>query len=593
MFPASRRAAATAILALALVAHLPILRAGYVQDDAIAIEKNPVAIRGDLGEILSSSYWKGSEGDDNALYRPVVIASYALEHRLGGPWAPASHTINLILHLGVAAILVALARRLGLDPTGAAVAGALFAVHPAKSEAVFNVVGRAEILAALFGLGALLAFTHARARPRAAAWGAGLLLLLGLLSKEGAAVVPVLMIVVDLALRGLPRRNDIVPRLACFAPSALALLVFAVLRTRALEAFFPLQGIPVFDNPLLAAAPLPRLATALDLVTRYAEILVVPWRLANDWAGPSIPIAPSLVGARPLLGAAILLLGVGSAAAPAVSALRGGSPTPRARALAVAASVALVPYLLVGNLLLSVGVIFAERLLYLPAAGVALAVGVALSGRTLGRAFRAGLAIALLLLAARSFARARDWKDEITAFEATIRSNPRSARAWFALGTLRSEPEAGRPPLRAEEDEALDALDRALGLWPDLPNAWHQKGLVLARRNELDRAAAALTEAVARKPQLAVAWLNLGLVRQRQGRMDEARRALRKAALWDPGLHRAWASLGHVDFDLGSWTESAEAYRRAVALGRDDLRPRLEEASRRAGAEPLARRGEP
>src|SRR5207248_6142186 len=75
------------------------------------------------------------------------------------------------------------------DWTGALVAGLLFAVHPLHVEAVANVVGRAELMAALFTLLAVYAaLVHERV-----AWSAAALAL-GLLSKENAAVAPALIV---------------------------------------------------------------------------------------------------------------------------------------------------------------------------------------------------------------------------------------------------------------------------------------------------------------------------------------------------------------------------------------------------------------
>ncbi|HYM82120.1 MAG TPA: hypothetical protein VEY91_12020 [Candidatus Limnocylindria bacterium] len=95
------------------------------------------------------------------------------------------HAASLLAHVGCGALLfVLLSARL---PTAAAFVGAVFfAVHPALFTALYSVSGIGEILALLFGLGALLAAT-ARGRRR---WLAVPLFASSLLAKESTLLLP-------------------------------------------------------------------------------------------------------------------------------------------------------------------------------------------------------------------------------------------------------------------------------------------------------------------------------------------------------------------------------------------------------------------
>src|ERR1041384_8360724 len=98
------------------------------------------------------------------------------------------HAVNVVLHALAAALVALVALRLGLKQWPAAAAGVLFAVHPIHVEAVANVAGRKDELAAIFVLLALLAHDSGR---RIAACAA---LLAAMFSKEsGAAGVLVLL----------------------------------------------------------------------------------------------------------------------------------------------------------------------------------------------------------------------------------------------------------------------------------------------------------------------------------------------------------------------------------------------------------------
>lgn len=540
--------AALLVAAAVVLTHLPLLDAGYVQDDHAAVEDNAVVAEGNPAKILGASYWEGIKGGDGSLYRPVTVASFALERQASGGAHPGvSHAINLLLHAAVCWLLFSLAVRCGVDPAAALLGSLLFAVCPSKSEAVANVVGRSEILATLFTLGAVRLTLEAGARL--AAWGAALCVLLACGSKETGLVAAPLVILgaaIGATLRN--RRADALDAPGMIAPSVLAFTAFVVFRTLALEAFFPAQPVPPIDNPLVAEHGIRYVATAFGLVTHYARIVCIPIGLANDYSGASIPIETSLVAVRPLLGIVILggLLWTAS----------------RGRILLLFVAITLLPYLLVSNLFVPVGAILAERFLYLPVAGLCLLAAKAIQAG--GARTRRVALVAIVGLGVAMFARSLDWKDDATIFAATARNNPRSPRAPYWLSRF----------------------DDAIANWPAFAAAWHDKGLLLARDGDLAGAERALREAARLEPTRAAPRLNLGIVLHRQGSLDDAEREIRKSALLDPGNPRTFAELGHVRYEAGRFRDAADAYRRAVALGRTDLLPRVKELERGSAPRP-------
>jgi protein O-mannosyl-transferase len=119
------------------------------------------------------------------LYRPLTVATYALDWHLDGPaWF---HAVNVLWHVA-AAVLVAILANRWAGTKAALLSGVVFAVHPVHVEAVANVVGRAELMATVFTLLAV----YAALERRSIAWCTSCWLL-GLLSKESAAVLPALV----------------------------------------------------------------------------------------------------------------------------------------------------------------------------------------------------------------------------------------------------------------------------------------------------------------------------------------------------------------------------------------------------------------
>jgi hypothetical protein len=152
------RAAALSLLPLGctLLVYGRTLGHEFVFDDRGLILENPAAHDPtDIAAIFTSDYW-GFTGQHSGLYRPLTVWLHALLYSAFGGRPLPFHAFNLLAHAAVAALLVAMLRRLGADPRAARLGGALFALHPIHVEAVAPATGSAELLAALWFLVALL-----------------------------------------------------------------------------------------------------------------------------------------------------------------------------------------------------------------------------------------------------------------------------------------------------------------------------------------------------------------------------------------------------------------------------------------------------
>src|SRR5262245_5913787 len=195
--------AAAALLLLALLPFLNALRGDFVYDDFPYIVENPQVQQPTARRVLLEPL---SGRDELGLYRPIPVLTYALQARGHGKDAPTwpFHLFNVLCHAGVTLLVWRLALRIGLAGGAAALAAALFPVHPCHVEAVDWIVGRAELLAALFGLGFLLVAGIGGERGARRTLLAAALLALAGLSKESAFALPGVLIVVELATRGWP-----------------------------------------------------------------------------------------------------------------------------------------------------------------------------------------------------------------------------------------------------------------------------------------------------------------------------------------------------------------------------------------------------
>lgn len=583
-----------------------------------------------VGRILTQGYWYPQVGD---LYRPVTTLSFFLNQAVHGDAVAGVRLVNLGLHVASVLLLgVWIRRAAGGVPgwkAGALVGMLAFAVHPVGVEAVVNIVGRADglVTVALLGVG-LVAW---RARPD---WRTGglvaLLALVAVLSKEhGVMAGPVALWIAwvrrppDLTGRWRERAHGLVrwgvregwP----FAPAA---VVFVIVRLH-FGRFGPFPGQIFVDNPITAAPTwIEGWLTAWRVFAAYLGVVVAPFRLSADDSFAAETLwrwEPAVWGTWQAFAG--LLAGVGLAAV--AWSVRRSRPV-----LAVAAGWFLLVVLPTSNLVVPIGSIRAERFLYTPLAGAALALGVVVTRAWTRPAWRVvALAVAGIwvgLLAGRTHIRIDDWRDGHAFWSAVHRDAPESFRGLRGLAREEAARDPGESGLRRAVElgrAAVAVLER-----PEVPqagrDAWvyfdlarHELGLaeLLERRGgpngDLDAAAErsvrtgiALQEAseaeagrhyavlgvtlgdLGTTPDVA-RHLVLGRLLHRRGEFDAAAReleiGLRRNPL-DPEVPRLWAEALER---AGRMEEALAASFRALILEPQDPRI-LEVVARLLGGAP-------
>jgi len=335
------------VAASAIAVYLGALSNGYALDDVPIIATNPLVHRWSaLWQVFTEPYWPPSMGA--SLYRPLTLASYALDWQVGRvAWL---HAVNLLWHAGVSVAVAAIVRRWSNSVSGALVAGVLFAVHPVHVEAVANIVGRAELMAAL----CVIVSVYAALEHDALWWSLGAFAA-GLLCKETAATAPALIAVGWIAGVGSrpPRR-----RMHAYWAGWIGLgaAYFAVRWAILHSAADQVQLAPVFVGASFSAVRLTAVAAFAD----FARLLVFPLTLRVDYSPDERTLVTTPLDIHFLLGTLCLL----------VWTWRRGR---RVEAYGLCwIAIALMP---VANLLFPVGVLVAERTLYLPSVGLVLVVG--------------------------------------------------------------------------------------------------------------------------------------------------------------------------------------------------------------------------
>jgi hypothetical protein len=414
-------------LAMVLVGALPYantLESGFTFDDNGLVVLNPyVPAHASLAAPFVGPSTSGSQ------YRPLTMVTYLLNHRAGGGPA-AFHLTNVVLFgltTGMAFLLAGALSRSVAVGVGTAL---VWAVHPIHTEGVASITGRAEILAALWMMAALLLLAlrldgAPGARRSLAAVGSLLAFAAALCSKESAAA-GVLLVPLVVWLRA-GERWKARAGIATLPYVALA-MAFVAVRTLVVGVVGQ-DDIPFVDNPLAYVPAAVRIATAIVVLWQYVGLLTLPFGLSSDYSYDQVPLVASVTDPRLVVG----LLGLQGIAMIAFVCRR-DAPLVTFGILFTTAALAVT-----ANVVAPIGTIKAERLLFLPSFGWCFAFGWGLAvwiGRPADRWRVLAASVVLAIFAMGTWTRNVDWRDDYTLLTTTAQVSPRSARAQANAGAV-------------------------------------------------------------------------------------------------------------------------------------------------------------
>ncbi len=444
------RGARAGVGALALGSSILSVTNGFALDDIpiIAINESMHSLS-NVWHLVTHSYWPPDFG--HALYRPLTSVAFAVQWAIGGGSPLPFHLVSIFLYVAVSLYVFKTGKQI-LMPRGAFAGAAIFAVHPLHVEAVANVVGQAELWAALLLLIALstfLASSRSDSLPTTRVVGIAALYLGALGFKEHAIVFPAMIVAAELIVPSpLPVKN----RIRRLGPLLLAMVLaaglFVVIRTSVLGAFAGGATATVFAGHGYQA----RFFTMLAVMPEWIRLFIWPVQLSADYSPPRIETVTAFrMSMLPALLAIIATVAI---------AVRIRRERP---ALTLALAFAGIALLIPSNLIIITGFVLAERALFLATIGLALAAGYLLD-RTIdavrpmpwGRVVTAFACVVVVAGLVRSASRSTVWRDNETLFRQTVLDAPTSYRAHLSLGELLTN--AGKT------DEGLAELARAVSL---------------------------------------------------------------------------------------------------------------------------------
>ncbi|MCK5219402.1 tetratricopeptide repeat protein, partial [bacterium] len=241
----------------------------------------------------------------------------------------------------------------------------------------------------------------------------------------------------------------------------------------------------------------------------------------------------------------------------------------------------ILTFALVSNILLLVGTIMAERLIYLPSAGFCILLALSLNSL---KSRKIVLALSLIILSFYAWIDIRrnaDWKNDNTIFLKTLKTSPTSMKMMV---------NAGQSQLNLKHyEKARDLNLKAIKLSDKFPLPFSNLGVAYLKLGNMSSAEAAFQSALQRDPEYVDAWVNIGIIFAKQRRFDGAITAFEKALEYkpkSPKLHNNLAlackqkgvalhSMGDKKESLELFIKSKEHYEKALLLF-----PKYKEAKR-------------
>lgn len=520
---------------------------GYVLDDAAVITNNEFVQQGvgGIGKIFSTDIWH-FQNVQLGYYRPLSVASFALEQQFFNNSPHISHFINVLLYACTAFLLCMLLIRVFKNehPAFSFLVTLLFVAHPIHTEVVANLKSRDEmlsflnmVLAALFALKAV----NDSVQRRNMFLVSFLFFYLALLSKE-SALTGIFLIPLLIWFNG----QYTVKQLLTYAtPFLLLFLLFELQKYVALGAGVSMNGTEITNYPYMQSGS--RMASMFLIFAWCVKLICLPYPLLYSYSYDQIPAATFsstgfFIGSALALGMiyfvfkqmqqktfiAIGMLIFGITLAPALGfvLLRGG--------------------------------IMAERFLYAPCLGfcvvlVGLLASVTkfifkgakinLSSFSSNKFFSGSLLIFLVLYAVQTISRNAQWKDEWTLMSHDIKMAKNNSQISFHYGTKLLEKAANA---LSEQDktkylyEGIGSLQFALTVNPHLPDAYYQIGQAYHKiLVNQDSAVFYYNRAILENSRYPYSYLGLGTLSQESGKEQLASYYYNKAVEMNPFLKEA------------------------------------------------------
>ncbi|XP_015604969.1 transmembrane and TPR repeat-containing protein 4 isoform X2 [Cephus cinctus] len=581
--PVVRLPVALTTIVLLSLCFLNSYNGDFVFDDTEAIVNNDDVKDTLILDIFKHDFWgtKLIHKQSHKSYRPLTILTFRAQYWIRGYLNPHDfHIVNIILHI-IVCILTFFVFDILLGSKAHSIAfyaAALFSVHPIHTEAVSGIVGRADVICALFFWLSIIFYSkNINARGTYLKWSSmcGCILCIGIamLCKETGITAIGICAIYDIIIVNKLYPMDII-RICqlkdSFRPMkqlvnskyklCIRLIILCISTMMLLMLRFSIMGFstPKFqpvDNPTsFMDSFILRVLNYNYIYSLNTWLILCPEWLCFDW---SMGCIPTIEGYDFRILNIIILWSVLSIFLTNILTANNDSYL---RCTIMGLALLIVPFLPASNIFFNVGFVLAERTLYIPSAGYCLLFATGLEklyGHVSWRKTLLSLYIGLIaIFFVRSWIRSYEWKTETELFRAALDVCPLNAKVHYNIA--KNAADLGNATYAEEE------YKEALRLNPNYAQAMNNLGNLLKDRKEFVEAEKLFKRAVELQDDFAAAWMNLGIVLSALGKYQEAERSYTIGLTHRTKFPDCYYNLGVLYLEQKRYAEALKAWGNAT-----------------------------
>lgn len=520
------------ILFTVIVVYSPTLKNHfvYLDDDTHILENSSIRALdpAHIRQIFTTSVDK--------VYAPLTFLSFAVEYHFAKYNPFIYHLDNILLHLGVTALVFYFALQVGLSLRAGFAAALLFGIHPMHVESVAWVTERKDVLYAFFYMLSLSFYWKYLSRREIKPYILTIVFgILSILSKPMALSLPLIFFVCD----WLKKRSFDKWMILDKVPHFLYIVTIAWI-TYSLNARVPGENISsgIIIWIWTAVFYIHKFFFPLTLVPMYALPQPISWT------------NPHYLGSVGLFGILTIVLFIFR----------------RQRWVVFAGLYYFFSMFFLFRYDNAVDKnIVADRFMYLPCLGICFLIGYSfdqlLKKEHLRKIVYVIAILITILLGAKTFAQTQLWKDSIPFWNHELNHYPDNATGYGNRGEAYKD--IGR------YDKALEDFNNAIRVDPKYAEGYNSRGQLSAMRGNIDEALKDFLKVIELNPRFDEAYNNIGIIYTMKKDNEKALVYFKKAIEIDPTNSQAHYNLGII-FEQKRMPKQALAnYNKAIHLNPD------------------------
>jgi tetratricopeptide (TPR) repeat protein len=475
-------------------------------------------------------------------WHPLTWLSHAFDYRLFKEWAGGHHLVNVGFHIANTILLFYVLMRAAKAVWPAALAAALFALHPLHVESVAWVAERKDLLSTFFWLLTMLAYIRYVEKQNAVRYLITLLLfVLGLLAKPMLVTLPFVLLLWD--YWPLERKFDkkiIIEKIPFFICSlADCIVTYSVQKNAPSVWLFEVFSLEI------------RIKNALVSYLGYIRKMFYPENLAILYPHPGQSISA--------VTAAICVIVLVCITAAIVYYGRKYKFLP----------VGWFWYL--GTLVPVIGIVqvgaqaMADRYTYMTLTGLFIMAAWSIREFVPAKYFKIAAAAAGLVLfsfAVDSLAQLQHWKNSQLLFRHTIEVTKNNYMMLDNYGGILAE--------QGKLEEAIKCFQKSLEIKPNSPMVSNNLGCVLQEIGDLKNAEQHFRNAIKNDPNFVYAYINLANNLKRQNRPDEIIAVFAQVEKLPSLTADTYIRFGRIFSELRKYEQADYAYRAGLRIEPDN-----------------------